>query len=81
MLLNFLFDEPDKVTDYGGHGMDLERIKRDIGVYSSGEQVMLRLAMDIWGQYGKVEIFDICRRLDNGNFRAAMKALIEFRKL
>ena len=29
---------------------------------------MCRVAMDIWGDYGKVNIADICRRLDQENF-------------
>lgn len=80
-LLYFLFPDADEVEDYGKSAMDLERIERDIGVYSSGEQIMCRVAMDIWGEYGNTKLFDICRRLDSSNFKAAMFALVEFRKL
>lgn len=79
-ILEFLFPFPDEVTDQNGT-MDLERIEANIGVLSSGEKILCRVAMDIWGEYGKVEIFDICRRLDEGNFRAVMTALERFRDL
>jgi hypothetical protein len=79
-LLYFLFPDADKVQDYGS-SMDIERIKQTIGVFSSGEQILCRVAMDIWGEYGEVKIFDICRRLDNKNFIAVMNALVELRKL
>lgn len=80
-LLNFLFVNPaEGVTDQNGV-MDVEHLKNEMGVFSSGEQIMIKVAMDIWGEYGKVEIFDICRRLDERNFLKTITALIEFRKL
>lgn len=80
-LLQFLFvNHPGEVTDQNGV-MDVEYLKKEMGVFSGGEQIMIKVAMDIWGEYGKVEIFDICRRLDESNFIKAITALIEFRKL
>jgi hypothetical protein len=79
-LLEFLFPSPDEVTDQNGE-MDLERIENGIGALSSGEQILCRVAMDIWGEYGKVQLFDICRRLDEGNFRAVMNAMEKFRNI
>lgn len=80
-LLYFLFPDADEVEDYGKSAMDLERINRDIGVYSGGEQILCRVAMDIWGEYGNTKLFDICRRLDSKNFVAVMEALVHFRGL
>lgn len=80
-LLYFLFPDADTVEDYGGSSMDLERIEANIGVLSSGEKILCRVAMDIWGGYGKADIVDICRRLDSDNFKEVMMAMIEFRQL
>lgn len=80
-LLYFLFPDADEVKDYGKSSMDLERINKNIGVYSGGEQILCRVAMDIWGEYGDVRLFDICRRLDSTNFVAVLEALVAFRKL
>lgn len=80
-LLYFLFPDADKVEDYGTSSMDLDRVNKNIGVYSGGEQILCRVAMDIWGEYGDVKVFDICRRLDSKNFVAVLEALVAFRKL
>lgn len=80
-LLYFLFPDADIIDDYGGSTMDLERIKENIGVLSGGEQILCRVAMDVWGEYGDSKLFDICRRLDGTNFVAVLEALVEWRKL
>lgn len=80
-LLYFLFPDADTVEDYGASAMDLERINKNIGVFSSGEQILCRVAMDIWGEYGDTKLFDICRRLDGQNFTNVLEALIAFRQL
>lgn len=80
-LLSFLFPDAAEVQDYGKSRMDLERIENGIGALSSGEQIMCRVAMDIWGEYGNVKIFDICRRLDGRNFVRVIDALVEFRAI
>lgn len=80
-LLPFLFGpDCDSITDRSGE-MNLEFIEENIGALSAGEQILCRVAMDIWGGYGKVKIFDICRRLDEGNFRAVMTAMERYRNL
>jgi hypothetical protein len=80
-LLYFLFPDADAVEDYGSFSMDLERVNANIGVYSGGEQILCRVAMDIWGEYGDAKLFDICRRLDGENFLAVLTALAEWRAL
>lgn len=79
-VLEFMFPNHEEVEDYGGFHVNLERVEK-MGHLSSGEQIMLRLALDIWGGYGQVKIEDLCRRLDGDNFKRAMIALIEFRKI
>lgn len=78
-LLYFLFPDANQVNSDYGFSMDLEHIEQNIGALSSGEQIVCRVAMDIWGDYGKVSIVDICRRLDGQNFVAVLEAMAEFR--
>lgn len=80
-LLQFLFKEPLRLVNDQNGTMDLEHIEANIGALSGGEQIMCRVAMDIWGEYGNAKIFDICRRLDSDNFERAIKALIQFRSI
>lgn len=56
-----------------------DRLKIEMGVFSGGEQVIARVAMDIWGCYGGTEIIELCR-LDDYNFKNVVKALTIFRQ-
>lgn len=79
-ILKFLFSPADPYTITDSHGeMNLEFIEKNIGVLSSGEQIMCRVAMDIWGGYGKAGLEDIVCRLDTENFNRVISALIQFR--
>lgn len=42
---------------------------------SSGEFVLIRLALDIWNDSGGVRISELLNRLDSTNFQNAMSAL------
>lgn len=55
-----------------------------IGVFSGGEQVLARFAIDLWFYNGgefSASIGDIARRLDNENFENVLTALKMWREL
>lgn len=58
-----------------------EVVKARAGAFSSGQLIMIKLALDIWFNGTHSNVFDIARRLDGENFVAAMEAIVEFRKL
>ena len=80
-ILNYLFTDPDQVTDDNGRlKFASNTILKNIGALSSGEQILARVALDIWGGYGNAKIEDIIWRLDADNFRAVLTALMDARK-
>lgn len=78
-LINYIFHNPDDVTDFGGYAIDPKQVLYNIGVLSSGEQILIKVALDIWGGYGKTSLEDIIWRLDSENFQAVLQALIDTR--
>ena len=40
------------------------RLLREARCFSSGQQILVRTALDIWGDYGRVKLTDIVFRLD-----------------
>lgn len=58
-----------------------EFILREAGIYSSGEIVLLQVALDVWCGGGGTRVSDVCRTLDGRNFKAALEAMIELQKL
>lgn len=40
------------------------RLRREARCFSSGQQILVKTALDIWGDYGSVQLSDIIFRLD-----------------
>ncbi len=47
----------------------------DAGVLSSGEQIMVRLALDVWSDEGGTSLWDVINVLDEVRFEGFMLAL------
>lgn len=75
-LIDFLFLK-HKAEMFSG----ADEVLRKSGMFSSGEQVLVKVAVDIWFNESRSSIFDICRRLDPNNFVAVMEAMVAFRAL
>lgn len=77
-ILEFLFkpDRPEMQSD-------AEEMMSLAGCLSGGEQVLVGVALDIWfyqsERYG--HIMDVCRRLDDGNFKAVIDAMLIARRM
>jgi hypothetical protein len=48
---------------------------REARCLSSGEFILIQLALDIWNDSGGTRIYDLLNRLDTANFQNAMMAL------
>lgn len=75
-LLEFLFykDKPEM------QACEAE-MKKLAGGFSSGEKIMLDLAFTIWFNSEASKVFDVCKRLDDKNYEAALEAMKFFRQL
>jgi hypothetical protein len=72
-LLTFLFS-PTKPELNGSP----ESLKKRSGGFSSGEKVLINIALDIWSDSGDAKINDLYT-LDSENFQNVLKALIRGR--
>lgn len=45
------------------------------GVFSSGQQILIQLALDIWDGSGHTQVMDLVHLLDSQNYSRAMKVL------
>lgn len=52
-------------------------LKRKARCFSSGQQILVRTALDIWGDYGRVPLTDIIFRLDSVRLSSFLLA-VEF---
>jgi hypothetical protein len=61
-LLDFLFypDRPE-LRD------DAEILLRESGVFSTGEKILIRVALDLWTGEVEVKLWDIIQKLDQSN--------------
>ncbi len=48
---------------------------------SSGEQILLKIALDLWSGSGQTDLYDLLTTLDEGNFINFLKALLIMRGL
>lgn len=49
--------------------------------FSHGEQVLLRVALDMWSGSGEVHLWEILKVLDDKNFISFIRAIVYFREL
>lgn len=70
----FLKDKPEMFAD-------AETVLEKAGAFSSGQQILIRVALAVWFWHDCTNIVDICRRLDGKNFQAVMNAMVELRKI
>ena len=46
------------------------------GCFSSGEQILIRVALDLWSGEGSTRLSDIIHRLDDSNFTNVMAGIV-----
>lgn len=62
-LLHFLFDRHEPCLR-----QDAETLLVDAGVLSTGERILVQVALDLWSGEGGVCLGEIVERLDSGNY-------------
>jgi hypothetical protein len=58
-----------------------ERILMECGVFSSGEKILIRVALDLWNGSGGVSLWDVVERLDVDNYRNVLRGLLNLRQI
>ena len=56
-----------------------DELIRDAGCFSSGEQILVRVAIDIWNGCGGASLGDVLTRLDDWRFRRVVRAMLNAR--
>ena len=75
-LLEFFFDSKEiKISRE-----PLEMLKQARG-FSSGEQILIRVALDIWSGSGNTKVWSLLESLDDQSLVNVLKALALFRGL
>jgi hypothetical protein len=75
-LLEFLFEGEQPRIRLRGLEM-----RRAAICFSSGEQLLLRVALDMWSGSGNAKIWQLLETLDAGNFANVLNALVYLRGL
>ena len=52
-----------------------EILLQQSGAFCSGEQILIRVALDLWNSSGNARLPDIMERLDEGNFHNVITAI------
>lgn len=73
-LLHFLFDRHEPCLR-----QDAETLLNDAGVFSSGEKILVQVALDLWCGQGEARLWDIVERLDLSNYQNVLAGLRHLR--
>jgi hypothetical protein len=69
-LLDFLFKKKEALLSSSP-----QSIKRKSRCFSSGEQILIQIALDIWSGSGKAKFLDIVNRLDIENINHVISTM------
>ena len=69
-LLEFFFEKTQPRIRFIAEDM-----RKEAAGYSSGQQILIRVALDMWSGSGNAKIWQMLETLDPDNFRNCLKAL------
>lgn len=73
-FLEFLFDgDKPRLRD------EPDALLAEAGVFSTGEKILIRIALDLWSGQGRVSLWDIVERLDLRNYEHVLAGLRHLR--
>ncbi len=58
-----------------------EQMRKEAAGFSSGEQILIRVALDMWSGSGNAKVWQMLETLDSSNFGNCLKALGFLRSL
>lgn len=74
-ILEFLFE-----LDRPKLRHEADRLMREAGVFSTGEKILIRIALNLWNGYGSVCLWDVIERLDQDNYQQVVLGLQHLRQ-
>ena len=81
-LIHVMMGENTKLSSFLFHpersslSSEPKELLRMMKGFSSGEQVLLRVGMDLWNGSGGAQVGDVISRLDGGSFRRVIEGMI-----
>jgi hypothetical protein len=73
-LLEFFFQKRSAQMQFSP-----ENMLKEMRCFSSGEQVLIRVAMDVWSGSGNAKVWQLLEKLDHENFSNVLKVLDNWR--
>lgn len=53
----------------------------EAGCFSSGEQTLIRIALNLWNSFGNVTLWDVIEKLDEENYHSVLAGLRHLRRI
>lgn len=75
-FLGFLFDQERPRLR-----QDPKWLLEEAGGFSTGEQILIRIGMDLWNGSGHVRLWDVIERLDEENYHSVLAGLRHLRPI
>jgi hypothetical protein len=75
-FLGFLF-EPERAR----LRMAPDELLTEAGGFSTGERILIRVALDLWSGQGHVQLWDMVERLDDENYHHVLAGLRHLRPI
>lgn len=73
-LLEFFFEKHEARIRF-----ESKEMLKEAGCFSSGEQILIRVALDLWSGSGNALVWQMVEVLDHENFSNVLKALDNWR--
>jgi len=61
--------------------LEPEELLIEAGAFSLGEQILIRVALDLWSGQGHVHLWDMVELLDDGNYHHVLAGLRHLRPI
>lgn len=75
-FLEFLFDR-----ERARLRLEPEELLMEAGAFSTGERILIRVALDLWSGKGDVHLWDLVERLDDENYQNVLAGLRHLRPI
>jgi hypothetical protein len=64
-----------RLLDVDRKTLDIRRLKREIRPYSHGEQLLALVAVSLWSEIGKINLYEMVCTLSSNNLAVVVTAL------
>ena len=84
--MNIIFNEHEKLLDFLFED-NCPKLRQEANLlllaargFSSGEQLLVRVGIDLWNGEANVKLWELVERLDENNFEQIFKAILHLKK-